>query len=555
MKKLCILSIFLFLLGFFPKAPFLYANNLSLSNTRIISLDSTTNTAVIEFDISWENSWRDSTNYDAVWVFIKGNFTKDSANSWNHVYLKTSGTNPSGFSAGSGTALELVVPEDKAGLFIQRSAQGSGSVSTTDIQVVWDLTVNDFNSDIDSVLGGTGVFDLRIYGIEMTYIPQGGFHAGDGNTGSAGQFEYGSSSSLPPAINSEEGISFTSSAYDAWYYNSVSQALEWTSGTLFNISSSFPKGYNAFYLMKYEMSAGQYVAFLNSLTRDQQQQRVASPILGSTIPNFFVMANSTATNSRNRVTCASTQADTSTRINFSATSSIGAGRENRAMNFLKWADLAAYADWAALRPMTEFEFEKAARGPIYPVRGEYVWGTTSYTSGRNISGTEDGTEIMTTANMNCVMGNFQVYIGGDASTGPLRCGIFATSSTSTRAQSGAGYYGNLEMTGNVMEMVVTVGNSAGLSFAGTHGDGALTDTTPGTTYAGNATNLDWPGIDNDSADRGVVYGTGSGRKGYSYTLVSTGDEGQTSERRQASWTVFARNAGQGGRVARTAPSS
>jgi formylglycine-generating enzyme required for sulfatase activity len=43
------------------------------------------------------------------------------------------------------------------------------------------------------------------------------------------------------------------------------------------------------------------------------------------------------------------------------------------MNILSWFDVAAYLDWAALRPMTELEFEKVCRGPENRIAGEYAW--------------------------------------------------------------------------------------------------------------------------------------------------------------------------------------
>lgn len=43
-------------------------------------------------------------------------------------------------------------------------------------------------------------------------------------------------------------------------------------------------------------------------------------------------------------------------------------------NDLSWMDGAVLADWAALRPFTELEFEKAARGPVVPVADEFAWG-------------------------------------------------------------------------------------------------------------------------------------------------------------------------------------
>jgi hypothetical protein len=93
-------------------------------------------TAKVRFDISWDNSWRTDINYDAAWVFIK--YSTNAGTSWNHATLKTSGTNPDGFSQGSGTALDIIVPSDKKGAFLRRSVNGVGSISTNSLQFVWD---------------------------------------------------------------------------------------------------------------------------------------------------------------------------------------------------------------------------------------------------------------------------------------------------------------------------------------------------------------------------------------------------------------------------------
>ncbi len=120
--------------------------------------------------------------------------------------------------------------------------------------------------------------------------------------------------------------------------------------------------------------------------------------------------------------------------------------------------------------MTEMEFEKACRGDQSPVANEYAWGTTNITGADAISGTEDGTETFLT-NENCCFNN-TTFSGGDGGVGPVRCGIFAKNAT-TREQAGASYYGVMEMSGNLYERAVSVGNSTGRSFAGAHGDGAL----------------------------------------------------------------------------------
>ena len=113
-------KIFLFLffnLWLFSHSPLL-ANNLTISSVKLKSQDTSANTIVIQFTLSWDNSWRDSANYDAAWIFVKHNAA--GTTTWNHVTLSASGTNPSGFSAGTGTALDIIVPSDKKGCFIQR---------------------------------------------------------------------------------------------------------------------------------------------------------------------------------------------------------------------------------------------------------------------------------------------------------------------------------------------------------------------------------------------------------------------------------------------------
>ena len=147
-----------------------------------------------------------------------------------------------------------------------------------------------------------------------------------------------------------------------------------------------------------------------------------------------------------------------------------------------YQDGAAYADWAALRPITEFELEKAARGTASPVPGEYAWGNTNIDITGNVSGVEDGTETVTgdiNANHNIS------FTYGDGGMGPIRSGIFAAT-LGTREGSGGSFYGVMEMSGNVWETVVSSGLSISRSFVGTHGNGVLSSN-------GNGTNSDWPG--------------------------------------------------------------
>jgi len=52
-----------------------------------------------------------------------------------------------------------------------------------------------------------------------------------------------------------------------------SMAASWKSGQAFTIPATFPNGYHAFYLMKYEISEGMWTEFIMSLTESQKLNR------------------------------------------------------------------------------------------------------------------------------------------------------------------------------------------------------------------------------------------------------------------------------------------
>ncbi len=306
--------------------------------------------------------------------------------------------------------------------------------------------------------------------------------------------------------------------------------------------------------MKYELTEGQWVAFFNTLSLSQKVNRdITSSVEGGKNSDLIVNRNTISWD------------------DASATSLAETSRPDRPVSYVSWPDLLAYADWAGLRPITEMEYEKVSRGvDVLPVANEYVWGTGSYDTAQsgeiypsNID--EDGTEQIFDGNANINRNNLgwssgDGRNGGEAQgqSGPLRVGIFAESSTS-RVTSGAGYYGNMELSGNLSEMIVTVGRTQGRQFRGTHGDGLLSSAVG---YEGNATNTDWSGINTSDSSRGVTGSIGSGYRGgdfaassASYLQVSSRyfavkdpDTLGYSQRYDASLGIF-----QGGRLARTAP--
>ena len=496
-------------------SPFVWANNIAVSNVTITSQSTANQTANVQFDITWSNSWRNVINYDAAWVFVK--YSTDGGTTWNHATLKATGgtatsagngiINPTGYSGGSGTALDIIVPTEatsgKKGAFVQRTANGTGTVTTTGVQVVWD-----WNAD---GLTAATTAKVKVFAIEMVYIPQGAFYVGSGGT-ETNSFTDGSwnnGNTIPFRVTSEAALTINAGEGNLWS-NGGSAGI----GGSGPLAAAFPKGFAPFYLMKYKISEGQWVDFFNTLTATQKATRDITAASGK---------NSDGVVNRNTISWESGNARTT--------------RPDRACGYLSWMDLAAYTDWAGLRPMTELEFEKACRGTISPVAEEYAWGSTSIKppSASGISGSETGGETITTSGANALYNNISFTGVTESGTGPLRVGIFATSSTMTRAAAGAGYYGNADLSGNVWERVVTVGNSEGRGFNGTHGDGGLTP-------EGNA-NESWPGL-SDAMGIGLKGG------GWSTTDVA---RLAVSDRDQAATADTARGADYGGRSARTAP--
>ncbi len=470
------------------------ASNLQLSGLDEIAGNSTVaNTMSFTFNLTQDNSWYDASSgsYDAVWIFMK--YSIDGGITWRHAHMAGSGINPAGFSIPTQfqNQYEIIVPTDQTGFFIQRTGPGSGSITLSGIQFVWN-----YGQDGVSTPAAQAASTLNsIYGVEMVYIPQGAFHAGDGN----GTFslEYPLGGSIPWYIQNESALTTTLSGGPYYYQNTGASGDEYTTGQVFTIPASFPKGYNAFYLMKYELTEGQWVSFFNTLPVASRSSRdITSSTQGG--------KNSQAVVSRNTISWNSS-------IPASPAATL---RPSRPVSFVSWPDVAAYAAWAGLRPITELEFEKAARGKdSQSVQGEFVWGSTSIapatTGGITPNSDETGAETMSDAsNINAYAGGFTTGDGRGGGTasgqaGPLRVGIFAASSTNpTRLSSGAGYYGNMELSGNLAQPVVGIGRPESVgNFQGSHGTGNLS-------ASGFATNSDWPGFNNSTSQVDGTIGIG-----------------------------------------------
>ena len=393
--------------------------------TNLALLNASNGFAEVHFDLSWSNSWRTTwtdnggasfvTNWDGVWIQAK---QRVSGGDWGPVYFAT---NNNFVSGGYVVAVATNGGGTNVGAMIYRSAEGFGGVSLTNVILNWNYAAGG--------LYGTNQVDLAIFATEMVYIPEGPFYIGDGTPGGGGaQFFQSPNTTAPYLITNENAITL----------GSATGSLNWVtagySGVAAGIlSNAFPKGYHSFYAMKYEISQGQYADFLNHISPGRALNRYMG--------NFGSARQSIVFTNGAYVALA----------------------PDRAAIYLSWDDLCVYLDWAGLRPLTELEFEKMCRGFKTPVPGELAFGDITPVFATSFLGVDgSGTETVATASANVCAGS---GIGG-----PVRVGIFATNG-STRISSGAGYFGNMELSGNADDQFVAASDAAGRAFMGENGDG------------------------------------------------------------------------------------
>jgi formylglycine-generating enzyme required for sulfatase activity len=512
-RALCALALLVCLI--FPLRD-TFANDIQITNLTVHPHSG--GNGEVEFDITWSNSWRvtpplEPYNWDAAWVFCK---IRRNGGDWTHLKLSTTGHTIPSTPQAITTAIGLADPtiahnastNPAVGIFMYRTNDGFGTFTANDVRLRWSYADNGASSG--------DVIEIRPVAVEMVYIPEGAFYAGD-NATSFAAFKEGSSDNDPWYISSENAISVTNAASNGYYYVTDALLNDDAGGASFTIVGAFPKGYGAFYMMKGEISQGQYVAFFNTLTGTQKSER---DITGNHAT--YGGKNTDSMDYRNNISWTSGDATLN-----------GGTHSGVAMNYMSWADLTALLDWSGLRPMSELEYEKAGRGsrgttsPIAAVSGEYAWGSTSITGATTI--TNSGlTSERGQSGSNIAFNN----AGGIP--GPVRVGSFAKG-VNTRVASGAGFYGVMELSGNLYERAVTVGNSAGRAFQGRyHGDGVLATN-------GDSNTANWPGTNAEGAGfRGGDWYNGA-------------EDQRLSGRTFAAFTYTGRYIYFGGRGVRSAP--
>jgi hypothetical protein len=364
-----------------------FANNMLVQNVTTLGNDAVNKTIQVQFDISWDNSWRDAINYDAAWIFMK---FKDASGVWQHAQL-----NQTGFLAGTGTANTVQVTNDKVGSWLYRSGLGSGTFTSTGMQLQWNYGL----AGLTSVTG----LEVRVFAVEMVYVPEGEFNVAKefyfttGYSGPSGIFRAPGSNF--PIINTRLTPTLTYSDETTASIRIKGDAGIDTNNDGVVDNTSYPTGFRAFYAYKYELTQQQYADFLNTLTSSQ-------------ITTLGVAEGITLSNGQY----------------FSANPNYACGNSNPDR-------LLSYADWSGVRPMSLLEFNKCSYGPFQPVFVQY--GLNCAGGGGSVNGyTASGSNSM----VYCGLSN----VGSKAGFG------------SDRASSGAGFFGQLDLTGNAIEPVFSM---------------------------------------------------------------------------------------------------
>lgn len=401
----------------------------------------------------------------ALWIFAK---VKDAAGHWSHLHLD-------GLSLSTAADVEV-------------EADGSGAIVTlpagTDIVETMKATLTG-RSDNAAV-------EARVFAFDMRLIESGPFWIGDGEDDPWGQFHDLSKEGHPPAfVEDESAILLGGAKGSLLSLGNRDGAQQWeaNSDDFTNshvpirhpryLPACYPKGTEAFYLMTFEVTQGQYVDFLNTLSYRQQATLVyAAPdssrgtfVMGDAdypqdghIGNGIVISEPGSVDDHPALFALDLDED-----GVFGEAEDGA---DTAMNWMQWQDMAAFMDWAAMRPMTEFEFEKAARGSDKPTSRQNAWnGPIAFLA----KGAGSDAALQLAANFL------------EISDRPLKVGMNIRKGRN-RQQTGVSFFGVADLSGSINERTISIGRAEGRAFDGAHGDGELGPD-------GFADVATWPGFD------------------------------------------------------------
>lgn len=447
---------FLLLIAAFALPLCMWANNIRV---KLNSYNPTTKQ--LNISLAWDNSWHDGSGQfrDAAWLFVK---YKDITNAeWQHATLGT----PNG-SGGSITAtiadtvntpgVLFDVQAKKAGVttgpvtgyMIRR--QKSTSVATQnnpEYAGVYNVGMS-FNVAITLPAGVTLANpEFRVYALEMVDIPQGAFYAGDGSANS--YVKTNTTTNAPLYLTSTSGGTGLS-------------ATTYFRGEPISVSSNYPNGVAEYFIMKYELSNEAYCEFMNTLTRAQQNSLAESSSFTTATTGIINDFNDFHSKFAASFTSLTDPAVFGCDANQNGIFNEANDGQNNGVIINYMRDAFAYLDWAGLRAMSGYEFEKACRGPLAPVAGEFAWGTTTFNNAIidvDVFGPNEGSSLT---------------VDGPMARAGTRNGAFAKPAGSTRLNSGGSYYGVMELSNSGSEPHIGYGDSpVWNSWTAINGDGLV----------------------------------------------------------------------------------
>ena len=419
MKKTAIITILLLVCGIYSlfSAHLAYASNVQVTDVQLLDVGNTPNTARIQFTLSQENTFGDLT-YDGkqysdyVWVFVKyATVPVSESVGYKHATLIPGVGCIGAYNSTTGEGIGTDNTGKGKGVFIKAYNARTPVESKNIFSVLWDFGT-------DEVLA-TDNIKVKVCAIEMVKIPEGPFYYDVWWAhGQAGAFTVG----FGTANNYGGGAEMLVSGIND---KPVGSATDW------------PNGYSSFYVMKYELSQGQYTDFLNMLPASVAVNR------------FNTKAGSLY---QYTITYDSTKA-------YGERYSVGIAE--RACNYLDWDDALDYASWSALRPMTEMEFEKAARGTtvsgILPVNnGSFVF-SADYIDADALNPVYMPLGHLAPYVAPEYYANYSAngeYIDGPTNVGNYVSGDIVRTNTSNVRQDGTSVYGVADLSGNLWERVI-----------------------------------------------------------------------------------------------------
>jgi hypothetical protein len=365
------------------------AEGLRIENVKVVPRDATT--ATVKFDVTWSNSWYRGVFHDAAWVFFK--VRTDDKSGWQHVRLSADKVlNPTGYGQEQGgTPLAFIVPDGTdgfTGVFVRRATNGIGLLSARGVTAVILLGAS----------GAAPIPDIRGFGVEMVYVPEGPFFVGLGAEEpfpSGGYGFGGAEQNWLYQFSRSDGKDFNATFLysrtgyvNAWIIGSPEDKLPaflvngtgpiptgCMKGNLWatdikpedkgEIPAAFPNGYAAFYCMKVPwITQGQYADFLNTLTAAQAKLR------------YWIEGHGLAVSGGGSAV---------KRLGKASDCTYAATDPDGMCPWISWKDAVTYTAWAGLRPMTELEFEKVVRGPEFAAPNDATpsyWGAQGVQASR-----------------------------------------------------------------------------------------------------------------------------------------------------------------------------